>query len=238
MWAYRKNRMTEPTLSSVNPFSNFQISGMGAVSLILMVIIIAILVLGIIGFIAWYIAVKKQYYLKIHLFKLIGNSPTRVAVLKAKEVPFGRAGDKLWRVAPPGLLMPFKIVKWLPIGKYQTAPNEFWYWMREDGEWINFRPTDIDSVSREMKIKFVQEDMRLQRLATEKLLEQRLMNKSFWEKYGIVIGYVIFFLVITVSLIIIFYQWSKIIDQTNILISKVTELLTRAESTTSLIPAK
>ena len=63
-----------------------------------------------------------------------------------------------------------------------------WYYIREDGEWINFKQINIDEESRKMNVKFVQEDMRLQRLATERILEQRLLNKSFWEKYGMILG--------------------------------------------------
>lgn len=224
-------------LGELNPFGGFSMGGVGVVGNVLIVIVIALLVIGIVGFFIWYFTVKKAYYIKIHVFKLVGNSPTRINLLRAKEVPFGRAGDKLWRVAPgKGLSMMFKIIKWLPPGKFQSAPNEFWYWIREDGEWINFTPTNVDTKSREMEIKFVQEDMRLQRLATEKLLEQRLLAKSFWEKYGIVIGYVVFFLVITVSMVIIFYQWSDIITGTNQVLAQVANLLEKAEASKSLVP--
>lgn len=224
------------SLSSINPFVNFKISNLGIVGNVLLVLLIAFLILGIIGFFIWYSTVKRQYYIKIHLFKLIGNNPTRIAKLRGREVAFGRAGDKLWRIAPSGLGMAFKIIKWIPIGKFQTAPNEFWYWVRQDEEWINFCPIDIDEISHKMKIKFVQEDMRLQRLATEKLLEQRLLKKGLWEKYGVIIGYVIFFMIITIALIIIFYQWSHIIEGTNALISKINVLLSKAETSRGLIP--
>jgi NADH:ubiquinone oxidoreductase subunit 5 (subunit L)/multisubunit Na+/H+ antiporter MnhA subunit len=72
---------------------------------------------------------------------------------------------------------------------------------------------DLNKISREMGIKFVNEDMRLQRLATERLLEQRLLNKSFWEKWGTTIMMVIVFLVVAICMVIIFYQFGKIQDQ-------------------------
>lgn len=194
-----------------------------------------------IGIIIYFYVIKSQYTIRIVAFKLIGNTPTRVANYCAKDVPFGFAGDKLWRVAPVSLLSrPFKIVKWLSIGKFQTASNEFWYWIREDGEWINFSLTDIDTQSRQMKVKFVQEDMRLQRLATEKLLQTRLLDKTFWEKWGMVIGYVIFFMFITIALIIIFYQWSKLLDKTAPLIDTMKIALEKLQEhctpVNSLIP--
>jgi hypothetical protein len=186
--------------------------------------------------------VKKQYWINIHVFRLIGNNPTRVAIFKAKEVSFSKAGDKLWRIAPNNpLTMAFQIIKWIPVGKFQTAPREFWYWIRKDGEWINFRPADIDAISGEMGVRFVQEDMRLSRISTERILEQRLMGKTFWEKYGLIIGYTIFFLVITVAMIIIFYQWSKLIEQMTPLVNMITEAYMKSQASctasNSLIPA-
>jgi hypothetical protein len=106
-----------------------------------------------------------------------------------------------------------KAIKWLPVGKIQTAPREFWYSIREDGEWINFALSDINKISKEAGIRFVQEDMRLQRLATERLLEQRLMNKSFWEKWGTTIMMIIVFLVISICMVLIFFQFGKLLDK-------------------------
>ena len=209
----------------MNPFANLGRGGLSTVGMIAIAFVIFLLVAAILIFFVWFVHIKKQFRLSLHIFKLIGNTPTRVAIYKAREVNFGMAGDRLWRVAPPGFMMPFKVVKWLPVGKLQTAANEFWYWIREDGEWINFTPTNIDKISKEIGVTFVQEDMRLQRLATEKLLEQRLLKKTFWEKYGNMIATILFFLVIVVCIVIIFHQWSKLIDATTQLMGTARQLL-------------
>ena len=136
----------------------------------------------------------------------------RVATYSAREIAFGMAGDKLWRVASSGIWK-FKTIKWLPVGKLQSAPRVWKYWIREDGEWINYQDANIDYISKTMGIRFVQEDMRLQRLATERLLEQRLLDKTFWEKWGTTIMMIIVFLVVAICMVIIFYQFSKLIDK-------------------------
>ena len=222
--------------SSVNPFSGVEIGSLGIFATALLVIFLSFIVLLFVGLVVYYFAAKKQYWIRIHVFRLIGNNPTRVAIYRAREISFGRAGDKLWKVAPCGFSMVFKTIKWLSVGKLQTSNSEFWYWIRKDGEWINFTPTDIDKISETINVKFVQEDMRLQRLATEKLLEQRLLMKSFWEKYGNVIVYSIFFLIIAVSMVIMFYQWSKLIDKTGGILSYAIEALEKSKPQ-SLIPA-
>lgn len=200
-----------PDVSSINPLSSINLGdSIGQIGSIAIVFAIALVVIGLIGVLIYGRSVKKNYWINIHVYRLIGNVPTRVAIYSAKEVPFGMAGDKLWKVAPSGM-MKFKTIKWLPVGKIQTAPREFWYYIREDGEWINFQMQELNKVSKDMGIRFVQEDMRLQRLATERLLEQRLLNKTFWEKYGTIVMTVILFLVISICMVIMFYQWGKLI---------------------------
>jgi len=201
-----------PSASSLNPFANIGVGGsIGTYGQIALIITIAVVVLGLVGLLVYWRIVKKSYWIKIHVFRLIGNIPTRVAVYSAREIPFGMAGDKLWKVAPSGMFK-FNTIKWLPVGKIQTAPREFWYYIREDQEWINFSLDDLNDIQKKAGIRFVQEDMRLQRLATERLLEQRLMKKDFWEKWGATIMLVTLFLVMAICMVIIFYQFGQLLE--------------------------
>lgn len=200
-------------LASLNPLSAINLGGSwGTFGSIALVIGVAFAILGLGAIVIYWRIVKKQYWINIEVSRLIGGVPMRVANYQAKEVPFGMAGDKLWRVGS-GFFKFIKAVKWLPVGKVQSAPRLWKYWIREDGEWINYQDANLDEVSRKMGVRFVNEDMRLQRLATERLLEQRLMNKTFWEKWGTVIMTLIFFLVMTICMVIMFYQFSKVMDK-------------------------
>lgn len=218
-----------PDFSSINPLANVNLgSKLGTLGGILLVVFIVAIILGLIGALIYWYYIKKQYWIQIEVSRIIGGHPQRVAIYEAREIPFGMAGDKLWRVCPKGFNK-FEIIKWLPVGKLQSAPRMFKYWIREDGEWINYRDTNIDEKSREMGVVFVQEDMKLQRLATERLLEQRLLNKTFWEKWGTTIMMLIVFLIVAVCMVIIFYQWSKLLDKMSPIID------TQARSTALLI---
>jgi|GEM_PF-1737629 len=205
--------MAEISFQSLNPFNGVGIGSIGTFGSIALVIAISVVILGLVGLLIYARYVKKQYWITIEVSRNIGGRPMRVATYVAREVPIGFAGDKLWKVSPKGLFGSFKTVKWLPVGKYQSAPRVWKYWIREDGEWINYMDDNLDEVSKKMGVKFVQEDMRLQRLATERLLEQRFMKKNFWERWGATIMMIILFLVIAVCMAIIFYQWSKLLDK-------------------------
>jgi len=202
--------------SDLNPFANMGggLGGsIGTYGSIALIITLAVVILGGIAFLIYWRSTSKQYWIKIHVFRLIGNIPTRVAIYSAREVAFGMAGDKLWKVAPSGMMKMFKAIKWLPVGKIQTAPKEFWYYIREDGEWINFSMEDLNEIQKKAGVRFVQEDMRLQRLATERLLEQRLMKKSFWEQWGSTVMLITLFLVMAICMVIMFYQFGKLLDE-------------------------
>lgn len=201
------------SLSTINPLSSINLgTSIGKLGSIALVIGIAVVVLGLGAFLVYWRIVRKNYWITIEVSRMIGGHPQRVAIYSAKEVPFGMAGDKLWRVTSAGMWK-LKTVKWLPVGKLQSAPRVWKYWIREDGEWINYMDSNIDEVSKQMKVRFVNEDMRLQRLATERLLEQRLLDKTFWERWQTVIMTVILFLVIAVCMILIFFQFSKLLEK-------------------------
>ena len=216
--------------SSLNPFSSFSIGGMGAVGKVLLLIFIVVLILGGIGALVWIWLERRKYKFSIPLYKRLGNIPTRVATYKAKIYPIGRAGDRLWVCR--------KIKKFIEPATLQSAPNEFMHWEREDGEWINFAMGDLDETQKRAGVKYIKQDMRSQRLATDRLLEQRLMKKTWWEKYGLIIGYVMVYLVITIALVVIFYQFGEIVNQISGLISKLDTMITTKEGGgQSIVPA-
>jgi len=201
-----------PELSNINPFGKFDI-GLGAIGNALLLFFIAVVIFALIGWLIWWRIQSKRYYLRIPIFKLIGNVPTRIRTYKAKIFPIGKAGDCLWYAGG--------IKKFLPPATIQSAPNEFWHWEREDGEWINFSLSDLDTIQKKAGVKYIHQDMRSQRIATSNLLEQRLINKGFWDKYGDMVTHLVFYIIVTLMLIVIFWQWSNITTQVSGLISQL-----------------
>ena len=205
-----------PEIADINPFSSVDL-GLGMSGNITAIFIIAILILVGITSLIVVVFSRRRFYIKIPLWKNIGNQPKRVGIYRARIFPIGKAGDRLWFVKGAK--------KYIAPAIIQTAPNEYPHWEREDGEWINFGIQDLDEEQKKAGIKFIHQDMRSQRIATSNLLEQRLMQKGFWEKYGVVIGYVIFFLVISIAVVMNLYMMQKTIEHLSPLIDKITEAL-------------
>lgn len=221
-------------LSSLNPLNGVNLGTGNTWLWIGIIVVMGILIIGGIGALVLINWVKKQYYIKIRVSRLVGNVPTEIATFSARVIGFGRAGDVLWRVAPAGI-MKFKTIKWLPSGKLQSSPNLFKYWIREDGEWINYIDSNLDEISKTMGVKFVQEDMRLQRLATDRLLEQRLMEQSFWQKYKEAIFLLIFFLVFAVAIAIVLFQLSGLIDKISPLAPQISSAVKQLTDSNTML---
>ena len=216
------------SLSDLNIFGSI---GIGTIGMALLIFFFAILIVLLIGAGLYFYIQKKQLKYTIPLYKMIGARPIKIMTLKAKDFKIGMAGDKLWYVP--------KAKKYISCGTIQTAPNEYPHFEREDGEWINFGLGDIDELMKQAGIKYVHTDMRSQRIAISNLLEQRFKGKqSFWDKYGNMIAQAIFYLMVCVCMVIIFYQWSGIVESTGRLLNRIIEYENaKCQVTQGVVPA-
>jgi len=203
------------SVSDINPFSSFDI-GVGAIGNALLLFAIAVVIVGLIGWLVWWRFESIRYNKRIPLYKSINGVNFRQAIYKAKSIPISKAGDSLWYVKG--------VKKFLAPATLTSALNEFPHEERDDGEWINF---SIDSVNHQQKqagVKFIHQDMRTQRVATGQILEQRLINKGFWEKYKDMIVHLVFYLIVTLLMIVTFWQWGNIVEQIGSLLGKLDSL--------------
>jgi len=198
-------------VSLSSAFTGFNIGSIGFALLIFFLAVFVVLMIG--GGLFYWVQRKKLKH-TIPLYKKIGSRVIRVATYKAKDYSISRAGDKLWFVP--------KVKKYIGVGSLQSGANEYSYFEREDGEWINFELPDIDTQMKVAGVKYIQQDMRSQRIAISNILDQRFANKqSWWDKYGNLVTYTIFYLVVAISMVVIFYQWSDIIDKTGLLLDRI-----------------
>lgn len=199
------------TLADANPFGNIQ---MGSIGLGLLIFFGSIFIVCLFGIALYFYLNNKKLKYTIPLWKMIGGKPMEVATYKARDFKIGFAGDKLWYVP--------KAKKYIGVGTIQSGINKYIHFEREDGEWINITIGDIDEQMKTARVKYIQSDMRSQRIAISNILEQRFKGKeSFWEKYGNMIAQALFYMMVSVCMVIIFYQWGGIIDRTNELFGRI-----------------
>ena len=203
------------SLGTLNPFGKFDI-GAGAIGNALILFLIIFVVFGLIGLLIALKITARKYKFKIPLYKSINGRNLRQAIYKAKVVPISKAGDTLWFVAG--------VKKFIAPAVLTDAQNSFPHEERDDGEWINFAIGSVNEEQKRAGVVFIQQDMRTQRVATGQILEQRLINKGFWDKYKDMIIQMGFYVITTMLLIVIFWQWGNIVDKVGMLIGKLEEV--------------
>jgi len=215
-------------VSLSSTFAGFSVGRIGYALLVFFIAIAVVLLIG--GVIFWQIKRKKLKY-KIPLYKKIGSRVIKIAEYKAMDYKISLAGDKLWFVP--------KARKYIGVGSLQSAPNEYSFFEREDGEWINFELPDIDEEMKKAGVKYLQQDMRSQRIAISNILDQRFKDqKTWWDKYGNLVTYVIFYLVVAISMVVIFYQWSNIADKIGALFDRIVAYEEKKDScAVGIVPA-
>lgn len=178
------------------------------IGIILLGIFLTILVIWLINFL--------KFNKKVVLFKRIGNQIVPVLFDRGQFARVGTAGDQ-WCILK-------KYKKTIPKPRIQMRKNEYWYYEREDGEWINFSLGDFDQQMKKANAYYVDEDMRLQRLGIQKNLQERFNKVTFWQKYGGMIISIVYILVVTICFVVLFKQMDGAWDKAGSMASAVRDM--------------
>jgi len=182
----------------------------------------AVLFAGLLG-VAFYFVYKNLIYNKtVKIYRKVGNKTVLVAVDKGYFARVGNAGD-YWLITK-------KLKKTLPRPTIQSGKNEYWFFEREDGEFINFGLGDIDSQMKVAKVYYIDEDMRLARLGIQKNLRDRFQKVSFWQKYGGLIMNLIYLMVSTILLVILFKEIKGVWEAGHSMASAVRDMAVQVEN--------
>ncbi len=182
---------------------------------------------GLVGVVTWFILIiifgiaagfgtymylrEKKFNKKIVIFSRVNGNFGVTGKDKAMIVRFGVGGDTVFRLR--------KSKKFLPTPTIQTGINSFWFYIREDGEWINFGLADLDQKQKEMGARFLDKEVRFARASLQKNLKDRYDAPTFLQKYGGILTYTI--LIISVGIVI--WLWFDKIIQISANIASATE---------------
>lgn len=164
----------------------------GLILLIFGLIIIFGILAAIVTFV---IMMKRQYKITIKKFERVNGRFQPVATIKAKPIAVGTGGDSA--------LMLKKPKKMLPMPTIQTGINTYWYFVSDDGEWINFGPGDFDQDRQTMGAHMLDREMRYARTSLQHMSKERYEQPSFLQKYGGMIAYAALIIVTAVGFFLI-----------------------------------
>lgn len=195
----------------------------GIWALVFVTIIVGLIIVAIIvGCIIYYFVDKKKFNKKVVIFEKVNGKIEPIGQFKAALLNIGNSGDKMLFVK--------KIKIFLPNPSIQTGRNIFWFYLREDREYINIGIEDIDEKMKKMGANFLDKEMRYARVALYRSLQERYQKIGFWEKYGGLITWAIFILISGIGfwfLLIKEVQVANTFLQISVQQEKVLDTLTR-----------
>ena len=135
---------------------------------------------------------RLKYNKQVVIFEKINGQFEPIKKDRAMLISHGRGGDKIFYIR--------KLKRYQPMPAYQTGRNTYWFWLRQDGELINFTPGDFDWESKQLGAKFLDKEMRYARVELQETLKERYNKPKFWEKYG---GFILN--IVAIAIILLFF---------------------------------
>jgi hypothetical protein len=218
--------MADPVGEITNIAQNFipQISGAGFVNMFAWFIIL-ILVIVLFGIIIFFMIRAMKFNKKLVIFEEINGvfQPTRKD--RAGEIKFSTAGDTVFYA--------LRHKKYLPNPSFQTGKRTYWYFIRSDGEWINFKPTNLNEAAKEMGAKFLDKEARYARTQIQKGLKERYDKPSFWQQYGVLIMNMAWVAMIGIMTWLLFDKWIDLASTTNAGVETAGKVMEQVEGVLS-----
>jgi len=168
-----------------------------------------------------------KYKYKVVIWEKINGQFQDTGKDRGMEISVGKGGDLALYLA--------KRKKILPMPSLQTGRRKFFFFIREDGEWINFTPGDFDEVARIMGCRFLDKEMRFARVGLQGTFKERYDKPKFMEKYGPLILYTSTFAIVGVILWLIGKEIVTMISNLGPVLDKTGELIEQLKQLTGAI---
>ena len=153
-----------------------------------------ILIIGLIlaGMITWWWANKKSYNKTLVKFREINGVCRRVGIEKAREISLPGTSVRAFFLR--------KSKFYLPRPSIETGADEYWYFIRDDGEWMNIGIGNVNKQLSELGVKFDHTDMRMANAALKRLVDRSYKKTNWLKEYApyIAMGILIIMLSIAV----------------------------------------
>ena len=174
-------------------------SGLGAnASNFIQGFIVFLIICILVGVATWYFLNKKQYNKYIHLFEEVSGAPIPNGVDRAKEI-----------ILPGTSIRAIYLQKrkvFLPRPSIQTGAKHYWYFIRNDGEWINVGLENLNERMDKLNIHFDHTDMRMANASLRKLIEKNYKKLNWLKEWAPYIGFGVLILMLGITAFLVIRQ--------------------------------
>lgn len=172
---------------------------------------------AIIAFVVVYFVLRAKYKFRVVIFERVDGRFKVTRRDMAKSEKLGEGGDEVFFLR--------KHKKLLPAPTIQTGNNIYWYFISDDGEWINFGPGDFDENRREIGAQFLDKEMRYARTSLDYMVKERYDKPGFWERYGGMVAYTVLILVTAIGFWLLLDKMLEISGSVNGAVQTAKEVL-------------
>lgn len=209
-------------ISSVDPANiGASVSGFlpssGTVFTIIFWVLGVLVIGGLIGGITYYFVNQARYKIKIRVFSDVAGKPEQTYFDRARVVNLGQSGENCWYLRG--------MKRQIPPGTKSMAKNEFWYYIKEDGDLINIGLENMNHKLKLMGINFTNPAMRYARIALQRNMKDRYQKVTFMDKYGTVLIFTIHIIIVSIMFVWILKEVNSILPVLKTAIADAGELL-------------
>ena len=190
-------------------------AGIGNIFSNFVLLLLFLIVGGLVTY--WYVS-KKSYNKTLHIFEDISSIPAPMGEEKAKEITLPFTSVRAF------FLKKRKI--YLPRPSIQTGKGHYWYFIREDGEWVNIGLESLNLKLNQLNIKFDHTDMRMANASLKKLVEKNYKKLNWLKEYAPYVGFAIIIIMLGIAGYLTMSEANKVVGSANANVKILGDILT------------
>jgi len=179
---------------------------------------IFIVIAIIVGSITYFIANKKAYNKNIHIWEEINGQTAPTSEDVAREITLPNTTTRAY------YLKKSKI--YTPRPSKQFGKGHYIYFIRNDGEWINVLPSNLNTDMKTVNLNFDHTDMRLSNASLKKLVENNYKKTNWIKEYAPYIAIGILIIMLGLTFFLLLNKASAVASTLNAGISSQNQLVT------------
>lgn len=170
----------------------------------LIIFVLLCLVAGAITY--WYLS-KKSWNKQIVKVKEVNGITRRVGIERAKEITLPGTSVRAFYLKESKF--------YIPRPSIETGMNEFWYFIRQDGEWVNVGLANINDEMKSLGLKYDHSDMRMANAALKRLVDKSYKKSNWLKEYAPYIGFAVIIIMVAIGGYMVIGESAKIVSSTN-----------------------